>query len=158
VNERSDKPPRGYMPFLVEYQCECRWACATPHCDSAEDLVYEVEDDETFERIDILEWRGEIHDQRERILRLFETREGAVEACWNHARRWWDGEPPAVPGIPDYDVLPDGYAIFVEVEQRRVWLRYPDGNTWGGVQRDQPVLGPPLLRGRRPSPRRESPR
>lgn len=127
------EPPHGYMPFLVEHRGERKWVCATPHCDDADALVRDVEHPATFKFINILDWNGEAYDVSRRILRLFDSRDEAVLACWRHASKFWHGEPPPVPAIPAYYMLPPGYTILVEAEQRRVWLVLPDGKMTGKV-------------------------
>lgn len=132
---QTRRPPRGYMPFLVEHRSHRGWVVATPFCDAADEIVAEVQDPdpETWEGIDVLEWEGDVHQERHRVLGVFDTREGAVEAAWAHAGRWWGGEPPDAPSIPTYEGLPADYAIFVEASQRRIWLSYPDGSCTGEI-------------------------
>ena len=127
-------PPRGYQPFEVEFKGRHGWVCATPHCDDAEALCYQVwvlSPDNTFgEHVEFLDYEGPGNEDRARVCRFFETEAHAIEGCWEHARRWWKGEPPDVGAVPYWDNrLPPGYRIFIEVEQHRMWLVKPDITT-----------------------------
>lgn len=119
------EPPHGYMPFLTGSRMgveDSQWICATPFCDSVDDLLYEYDD----------EWRkaGRVHTEPNRICRVYSSRADAVDACWAHAERWWKGEPPAVPSIPGYRVLPPGWACFVG-RDHNMWIVGP-GNAGHG--------------------------
>jgi len=122
-------PPRGYMPFLAAMPREAgtvRWIVATPFCDDGFELTKMLWDD-AWNQIELAAYTGDRLVTRERILATFEQRMNAVIAAWEHARRWWDGEPPAAPAIPTYDGLPFGYAAFVEADPGRncSWIYGP---------------------------------
>ena len=121
-----NKLPHGYMPFLVlcntaidDVDRHELWTVATPFCDSADDLCYPTYND-NMKMVSLRTNEGDWYADHRRILRLFDNRDDAVTAAWNHAKRWWDGEPIKVPAIMDLKPLPEGYAIWIDVGQREV--------------------------------------
>jgi len=128
--------PHGYCPFEIEFEGRRGWICATPHCDAADDLCYQVgiDTDDGPRYLPFTEY-GEhepiTYYSRDRIPAFFGTEEEATKACWAHARHWWGGEPPSTWAIPAWNKLPTGYRIFIEVEQRRMWVIKPDGTQYG---------------------------
>ncbi len=136
----TGRPPRGYLPFIAYVNVVAGdgsrdrrevWAVATPFCHQADDLCYPTQDDD-FRFVALWKNPGDWYEDRRRILRLFDTCEEASVAAWKHARRWWGGgEPLEVPAIHVFEPLPDGYAIWIAVDQREVWLAHPDGGRSG---------------------------
>jgi hypothetical protein len=129
-------PPHGYCPFEVETQGHKGWVCATPLCDDTDDLcadVWGTDLNGVGDWVPFRHYKGHEHT-RSRICRFFETEEEATEACWDHAQTWWRGEPPEAPAIPHWhNRMAPGYRIFIEAEQRRMWLVKPDGSVTGEV-------------------------
>lgn len=114
------EPPHGYMPFLTGGSMgdhEQRWVCATPFCDCVDDLLYQSYDDA---------WQMDSNELAEpsRIRRTYTSRADAVAGAWDHARRWWGGEPPRVDAIPGYRSLPAGWTIFVG-RDHNMWIAGP---------------------------------
>lgn len=127
----KSKPPHGYMPFQFAARGDDpRWVCATPFADDTDGLLYgRSHGDDAWE-----------HDadhlaSNSRICRTYAKREDAVAACWAHADRWWDGEPPKCPAVSGYRELPPNYAIFVDT-CHSVWYVRPDGTMSGEISSD----------------------